>query len=280
MPVGATIFADEGVTIFSDENEDDDEMTIQVRYLSEEEIERDSVMLLAEYEETAGTPIKLPVPVADITTYHLALQLGFADLHQTLGSPMLRDEPDILGAIWVDKETILIDRSLDPKVNPSMLGRYRFSVAHEIGHWRLHRSYVAKDPNQTSLFDAPSEPTMICRSSQAKAPIEWQADFFSSCLLMPRRRVNDEWKECLGRTRPLLLSDLRPNGQVMMRAQTLIYEQGRNEAAAVNDPLFENVAEPIARRFGVSPAAMRIRLERLGLLLREAPRQTSLTVGL
>jgi hypothetical protein len=254
-------------------------MAIKVRYLSENEIEQDSELLLAEYEETAGARITLPVPVADITTYHLALQLGFADLHQTLGVPMLGDQPDILGAIWVDKATVLIDRSLDPKENPSMLWRYRFSVAHEIGHWRLHRSYVAKGPNQTSLFDAPSEPTVICRSSQTKEPIEWQADFFSSCLVMPRRRVHDEWKGCLGRTRPLLLSDLRPNGQVMVRACTLIYEQGKDEAAAVDDAMFENVAKPIARRFGVSPPAMRIRLERLGLLLRQGPRQTSLAVG-
>jgi hypothetical protein len=254
-------------------------MTIKVRYLSEDEIEQDAELLLAEYKETAGASIKLPVPVADITTYHLALRLGFADLHQTLGIPMVRDQPDILGAIWVHQETILIDRSLNPEENPSMLGRYRFSVAHEVGHWRLHRSYVTRDANQTSLFGAPPEPTVSCRSSQATEPIEWQANFFSSCLLMPRRRVHDEWKDCLGRTRPLLLSDLRPNGQVMLRAQILIYEQGRNEAAAVDDALFENVAKPLARRFGVSPAAMRIRLEKLGLLLRQAPRQTSLTVG-
>jgi Zn-dependent peptidase ImmA (M78 family) len=254
-------------------------MTIKVRYLSEDEIEQDAELLLAEYEETVGAAVKLPVPVADMTTYHLALRLGFADLHETLGIPMVHDQPDILGAIWIDTETVLIDLSLDPKENPSMLGRYCFSVAHEIGHWRLHRSYVTKDASQTSLFDAPSEPTVICRSSQVKEPIEWQANFFSSCLLMPRLRVHDEWKDCLGRTRPLLLSDLRPNAQVMMRAQTLIYEQGRNEAAAVDDALFENVAKALARRFGVSPAAMRIRLEKLGLLLRQAPRQTSLTVG-
>jgi hypothetical protein len=254
-------------------------MTIEVRYLSEDEIERDAELLLAEYKETTGAPIKLPVPVAEITTYHLALRLGFADLHQTFGVPMLRGQPDILGAIWIDTETILIDRSLDPIENPSMTGRYRYSLGHEIGHWRLHRSYVSKDANQTPLFDAPSEPTVICRSSQAKEPIEWQAEFYSSCLVMPRRRVHDEWKECLGRTRPLLLSDLRPNRPVMMRAQTSIYEQDRNETAAVDDTLFENVAKPIARRFGVSPVAMRIRLERMVLLLREAPRQSSLTIG-
>ena len=179
-------------------------MTIYVRYLSEDEIEKETELLLAEYAETIGGSIKLPVPVADITTYHFALRLGFADLHATLRIPMRRDQPDILGAIWIDTETVLIDCSLDPKHNPSIGGRYRFSVAHEIGHWRLHRPYVTKDPNQPSLFDNSSEPTVICRSSQAKDPIEWQADFFSSCLPMPRRRVHEEWKERLGRTRPLV----------------------------------------------------------------------------
>jgi hypothetical protein len=140
----------------------------------------------------------LPVPVDEVTTYHLALRLGFADLHETLRMPMLRDQPDIFGAIWVDTEIVLIDHSLDPKKNPSMAGRYRFSVAHEIGHWRLHRSYVTNDADQASLFDGATEPTVISRSSRAKEPIEWQADFFASCLLMPRRRVHDEWKECLG----------------------------------------------------------------------------------
>jgi hypothetical protein len=79
------------------------QMTIQVRY--ECEIERDAELLLAEFEKTTGAPIKLPVPVADITTYHLALRVGFADLHQTLGIPVLCGKSDILGAIWVDTET-------------------------------------------------------------------------------------------------------------------------------------------------------------------------------
>jgi hypothetical protein len=50
-------------------------------------------------------------------------------------------------------------------------------------------------------------------------------------------------------------------------------------SAAVDDALLENVAKPIARRFGVSPAEIPIWLERQGLLLRQAPRQTSLMVG-
>ena len=34
-----------------------------------------------------------------------------------------------------------------------------------------------------------------------------------------------EWQERLGRTKPLLLSDLRPNEKLMLRAGTLIYER-------------------------------------------------------
>ena len=227
-------------------------MAIKVKYLTEDEIENDAKVLLDEYEDTTGDPIKMPVPVDEIATYHLTLRLGLDDLHKTLNRPMLRGQPDILGAIWVEKELVLIDRHLDPTHNPSMLGRYRFSVAHEVGHWRLHRSYGARHANQTVLFETSTEPSVICRASEEHERIEWQANFFGACLLMPRRRVHDEWKERLGRTRPLLLSDLRPDGKVMMRAQSMIYERGRNEAGAVDDALFEEVAKPIARRFGVS----------------------------
>jgi hypothetical protein len=44
----------------------------------------------------------------------------------------------------------------------------------------------------------------------------------------------------------------------------------------MGDALFESVAEPIARRFAVSRAAMRIRLEKLGLMLRTEPKQQSM----
>ena len=112
-------------------------MAIKVRYLSEDEIEKEAELLLAEYAETTAAPLKLPVPVEEITTYHLALRLGFANLHETLRIPMLRDQPDILGAIWVDTEAILIDRSLDPKHNPSMSGR----------SWRTRSAWQPKTNN-------------------------------------------------------------------------------------------------------------------------------------
>ena len=51
------------------------------------------------------------------------------------------------------------------------------------------------------------------------------------------------------------------------------YEQQRDNEA------LQEFVRPFAERFKVSAAAMRIRLERLGLLRREVPRQRSLAVG-
>jgi len=250
-------------------------MTRFVPYLSEEQIERDAAALLAEYAQARGVTIAPPIPIEDLVEKHLKLGIEFDDTHRLFGVPRSGLDPDILGAMFFDEGRIVIDESLDPEANPAKESRYFYTVAHEGGgHWRLHRHLFAKHPAlQAALFEGPVAPSVICRSSQAKERVEWQADFYASCLLMPRRLVHAEWHERLGRTKPLLLSDLRPNRTVLMRAETLIHEQGRSEAEAVDDALFENVAERFARRFGVSRTAMRIRLEKLGLLLRADPRQ-------
>ena len=246
----------------------------KVPFLSEDEIEKEAELLLAEYTETSGAPIKLPIPLDEITIYHLALRLGFADLHRVLRIPKLRDQPDILGAIWVDTETVLIDHSLDPKKHPSMTGRYRFSVAHEIGHWWLHRILCRQG----------WQPGLIVRGSNSadgglplrpgKAPIEWQADFFSSCLLMPRKMIKQAWRDRFGDDYPRIPRRMDrifvpPNVDDETVADVCSFNQRRDNEA------LEHIARPFSKQFLVSPVAMRIRLEKLGLLHREVPRQRS-----
>ena len=102
-------------------------------------------------------------------------------------------DPDIFGAIWIDTGRIVIDESLDPEERPAMEGRYRFTLAHEGGgHWRLHHGLVRSDRDQEVLFPDVPKPTVVCRSIQAKKRVEWQADFYAPCLLMPRRLVHAE----------------------------------------------------------------------------------------
>jgi Zn-dependent peptidase ImmA (M78 family) len=236
-------------------------MTINVKYLTEGAIEKCAELLLSEYDDMIGEPVELPVPVDDITTSHLALELRFDDLHRLFDTPMLRGQPDILGAIWVEKELVVIDQHLYPK--DEFIGRYRFTVAHEIGHWQLHR-YLAKNPHR--ILAAPSKPTVICRSSQKTEPIEWQANYFASCLLMPRRRVFEEWNVFLNDGGGTALAAV-VGSRIMKHSQAMIYVQ-RNDCPG-HDWASREVAVPIGERFGVTAQAMRIRLEELGLLPRQ-----------
>src|SRR5882672_3011594 len=185
-------------------------MTVRVPFVSEESIEHDANALLAQFARDRHTEIRAPIPIEDIVEKHLKLQVEFDDLHRLFG--LTRGaEPDIFGAIWLETGEIVIDESLDPEEYPSKEGRYRFTLAHEGGgHWRLHRHLFAKDRAQAALFGGPAAPSVICRSSQAKERVEWQADFYASCLLMPRKLVFAAWDEAFPDRKQRVLQPTSP----------------------------------------------------------------------
>jgi hypothetical protein len=248
-------------------------MTISVPYLSEEEIEEDAGALLAEYARARGISITPPVPIDDIVEKHLKLSLEFDDTHKLFGVPRNPARgPDILGAIFFDAARIVIDDSLDPDAYPSKEGRYRFTLAHEGGgHWRLHRAYFKTDPGQATLHHGGGPPSVICRTSQAKERVEWQADFYASCLLMPRDLLFAAWREEFGTGAPYIFD---PN-EHLFSSHPRRWNGPRTVREFLQEALepdYEACVDAIARRFApaflVSPLAMRIRLEQLGLLVR------------
>lgn len=221
-----------------------------VPYLPEVRIERDAVVLAEQFAQVRGVPMAAPVPVDDILEQHLGLTFEIEDLTELFGAS------GVLGAIWFNEKIVRVDTRLDPSENPSQLGRYRFTLAHEIGHWQLHRPYYREDPTQGVLFDGRGQPAFVCRASD-KLPVEWQADTYASHLLMPRPLVVAAWQEWRGSLDAVVLADLPPVTAVA----------GRDPASAT----LERFCKPLADRFEVSAEAMRIRLEKLGLLMRERP---------
>ena len=164
----------------------------------------------------------------------------------------------------------MIDESLDPEENPSKEGRYRFTLAHEGGgHWRLHRHLFAKDPAQAALFGGPAAPSVICRSSQAKERVEWQADFYASCLLMPRKLVIAAWYEMFPDRKPRVLQPASRSTTRSSRSRASSAQIGDSITSRPTTMCWTASRKPLAPAFLVSPIAMRIRLEKLGLLLRE-----------
>lgn len=259
-------------------------MTMFVPYLSDEAIERDAAVLLAEYAQSRGIVIAPPIPIEDIIEKHLKLGLEFDDTHKLFGiSRDPEDDPDILGAIFFDERRIVIDESLDPDERAGIEGRYRFTLAHEGGgHWRLHRHLFAKDQAHIALFGEPAVASFICRSSNAKKREEWQADFYASCLLMPRKLIFETWRECFGTTAQFIFEINKFNPTLAPRPLNWIHicKAFETEPHTLKKRDYQIVVNMIAREFAqvfcVSTEAMRIRLEKLGLLLREVPRQQAL----
>jgi hypothetical protein len=91
---------------------------------------------------------------------------------------------------------------------------------------------------------------------------------------MPRKLVTQAWYDRFGNNHPRVLRRKNrivvPGGaeDEIVTAVHAFDETRDNEAV-------EHFARPFAKQFLVSPVAMRIRLETLGLLLREVPRQRS-----
>jgi len=225
---------------------------MKVKYLPRGQIEAASLSLLDEYGCRFGAVRRPPIPAEEIMEWFLELELGFDDLPRRLGMP------DVLGATWVGEKRVLIDESLDPTLPTVVEGRYRFTVAHEIGHWQLHRRYFQNDPAQASLFTTSAEPSIVCRTGSRKDPMEWQADYFAGQLLMPKEMVFGAWEARYGSLEPYVAVDEIDD----LSARWSLAEDRTPTVSA---------ARELAEEFGVSGQAMQIRLLGLRLIKTEQP---------
>ncbi len=240
-------------------------MSIDVPFLPERSIADEAALLLACFERDQKWTPTVPVPIDDIVEIQLKLTFEIKDLQSVFGLG------DVHGAIWFREGKIAVDQRLDPHRFPTKRGRYRFTLAHETGHWCLHRKWFLKTVQTQTLFDdGTPRPDHVCRSTQKKLPVEWQADFFAAQLLMPRNLVVEEWDRWHGSSDPICLSDLGESEQRRL-LDAEVRRRGRDKDGrdAENDLVLDHLVIPVAERFEVSPEAMRIRLERLGYLTRK-----------
>ncbi len=224
----------------------------KAKFLKRDEIESATLCLLADYGRKYGVLAVPPVPVEEILEAQLGLTLDFDDLRTRLGTP------DVLGATWIQDKAVLVDQSLDPTSDRLKEGRYRFTLAHEIGHWELHRHGFLANAGQPSLFGDKPEPSIVCRSGSRKDPMEWQADTFSGFLLMPKDMVLAAWQRRFGSLTPYI-------------AKNEMADLSAKWGLADDQQPTVDVAKEIARAFNVSGQAMQIRLIGLGLIRTEQP---------
>jgi hypothetical protein len=228
-----------------------------VPYLDEATIERRAMQLLAGYQRRFETALAPPIPVDEIVELHLGLRLEITDLQDELRIP------GTLGATWVAERRVAIDASLDPESHPALEGRYRFTLAHEVGHWQLHRHIAPLARfNQASLLP---ERDLLRRTLSR---LEHQANLFAAALLMPRVLVRQAWRETRGGNQPFCVAALGPEFAWLREYLSRAVQAGGSQCAA--EDLALRAGQPTVGDAvsSVSPEAMRIRLEGLGLLMR------------
>jgi len=204
--------------------------------------------LICEHADNTRHPIRPPIPVEEIIEITLDLSLDYGDLDCRYGVK------GILGATDVPGRTIAVNkRLLDDR---KMEGRLSFTCAHEAGHWVLHRHLV----NAASRVGN-NHPAILCRIADARASIEWQANYFASCLLMPERETKDAFSRVFSAS-ALEVHNVR----------------GCFEGPICFDPAVENwhrIAESVqavGNFSNVSMQAMIIRLQDLGLVVNKTSR--------
>ena len=171
-------------------------------------------------------------------------QAGEADLKvRRACEPPGHSGSSILGRI--NFRPLEIETFKPPEETPEI---ERFTLAHELGHHFLgHSRYMAREECEAPDF------VPLAGGDFALADIhrlEWQANYFASCLLLPRESFVREFCALAGR------HGLRDRGFGLL----YVDQQPCNRA------VFTAVVLPLARRFKVSRTVAKIRLEGLGVL--------------
>jgi hypothetical protein len=234
------------------------------RFMHQQEFDDEAALLLAEYGQEHGIVTAPPIPIDEIIEEHLKIAVEIRNLRAEY------PEGDVLGAIYFNDKRIAIDQSLVPEDFPAMRGRYRFTLAHELAHWRLHRHlYLRRVGERTLLPTVQARPDHVLRRSSHTDPKEVQANRLAAALLMPREMLKRAWHEWRGSMDPIYLEDLQPRRQQILTAEVLCRGGFKSGDDAEANMLFEHACRPLAETFEVSPDAMRIRLEGMNLLLRK-----------
>ena len=146
------------------------------RLLQKQEIEAQASELLGRMESTLSSATQWPLETTQVAEF-----LGLDVVWDSI-----RDDEigQIAGRLLPLKR--LIEVNEDIRELRGFLGEV--TIAHEIGHWVLHVNHLAVQRflrlQARGVYIKNVEP-LLRRSDNIIHEIEWQADYFASCLLMP-----------------------------------------------------------------------------------------------
>jgi Zn-dependent peptidase ImmA (M78 family) len=187
----------------------------------------------------AKKPNSIPVDIDHIVEFGYRLEVR----------PLknLKSSLDMEGMLSKDRTTIFVDN--DTYTDDRFYNRHRFTLAHEIGHYELHKDYYLK-----AKFDTPEEWRALLQNIDPDE-LEWcerHADEFAGRLLVPVEFLNREIDK--------LRSELK-------KLEGLAKDLGIDNIDEIQKRKAVYVARILAPKFEVSQQVIeiRIRTERINL---------------
>lgn len=129
-----------------------------------------------------------PVDVLDLAEEHLGLDVQeHADLFALPGAPARLGDASLSGLLFPHQRRIYVN-AVEARRSP---GRRMFTIAHELGHWELHRG----DSSAVHTRFCAEDDVDGSAKPQSARQIEWEANRFAAALLMPEALVRKEADE-------------------------------------------------------------------------------------
>jgi hypothetical protein len=149
--------------------------------MSKQVIECRAVDILTRVQSKRKRPLKWPIDAGHVAEA-LGLDMDCGDIPP--------DEQGAIAAMILPTERKIVMNENNRELPK---GFEESSIAHEIGHWELHIDQNAVS-SFVELHDCGIETTVepfLCRSVNSQQGIEWQAQYFAGCLLMPQFKLQE-----------------------------------------------------------------------------------------
>ena len=170
----------------------------------------------------------LPIPIEKIIEFQLKMDI--------VPMPNMRRDFGVEGFLSKDFSSIYIDNEMSEKFE----NRYRFTLAHEIGHMVLHKDFYDA-VNYSNLSEWISLQDII--DSDQYSWFEKQAYDFAGLVLVPESLLLNEYR--------MAIDVLRDQSYMLLKAEFEMVNQ--------------YISVYLAKRFGVSEAVIQKRIAKDGL---------------
>ena len=196
---------------------------LNVRYLRDEEIAE----AVAKFRHQYGL-YNLPIDIERLIEFDLDMEI--------IPIQGLEDWVHTTGFISNDFTSIYVDE----RVQMTQEYRYRFTLAHEVGHYVLHQEYFSQlefsDFNEWKTVC-----TEIDNSDHSK--LEYQGYMFGGMVLVPKKELKDQFEIILPQLEPLIE---QAKSSRIARHHYLSY--AIDAAAQMLSPVFQVSIDVLTRR--------------------------------